>query len=238
MEEADGKELVADLNLREPVPWKITDVAIATVLVFLGFFILLILLWLAFEVTGIEDEAILTPWVAAVLGLLMLSAAWTFGVKRYNATWQALGLRRPQATRSFTMPWIALMGSLLFTGLYAATVSALGLEALEPPPIEEDLLGRGGIRALNSVIIAGWAPFAEEVFFRGFILAALVSPLGVVRAAVVGSTVFAAAHVDPGTLVPIFVTGLLLSWLYLRSRSIWPPLIAHMAQNLIAVSVV
>ena len=168
----------------------------------------------------------------------MLSAAWTFGVKRYNATWQALGLRRPQATRSFTMPWIALMGSLLFTGLYAATVSALGLEALEPPPIEEDLLGRGGIRALNSVIIAGWAPFAEEVFFRGFILAALVSPLGVVRAAVVGSAVFAAAHVDPGTLVPIFVTGLLLSWLYLRSRSIWPPLIAHMAQNLIAVSVV
>ncbi len=122
------------------------------------------------------------------------------------------------------MPWLALMGSLAFTGVYSAVVSALGVDALEPPPIEEDLLGHGGIRVLNSVVIAGWAPFAEEVFFRGFILAALVSPLGMVRAAVVGSAVFAAAHLTLGTMAPIFVTGLLLSWLYLRSRSIWPPL--------------
>ena len=136
------------------------------------------------------------------------------------------------------MPWLALMGSLAFTGVYSAVVSALGLDSLELPPIEEGLLGQGAIRVLNSVVIAGWAPFAEEVFFRGFILAALVPSLGMVRAAIVGSVVFAAAHLTLGTMVPIFVTGLLLSWLYLRSRSIWPPLVAHMAQNLIAVSVV
>jgi membrane protease YdiL (CAAX protease family) len=38
-------------------------------------------------------------------------------------------------------------------------------------------------------------------------------------------------------VIPLFVTGLLLSWLYLRTGSIWPPFAAHAAQNLLALAV-
>ena len=34
-----------------------------------------------------------------------------------------------------------------------------------------------------------------------------------------------------GVLIPAFVSGLLLSWLYVKTRSIVPPIIAHAAQN-------
>jgi membrane protease YdiL (CAAX protease family) len=55
---------------------------------------------------------------------------------------------------------------------------------------------------------------------------------------VVSSALFAAAHLSVGAAVPAFVSGMLLAWLYLRTRSIWPPVTAHALQNFIAVSVV
>ena len=39
-------------------------------------------------------------------------------------------------------------------------------------------------------------------------------------------------------MAPIFFAGLLLSWLYLKTGSIWPSFVAHALQNLIAVSMV
>ena len=50
------------------------------------------------------------------------------------------------------------------------------------------------------------------------------------------SAVFAAAHASLAVVLPLFVIGLLLSWLYLRTGSIWPPFAAHAAQNLLALA--
>ena len=53
---------------------------------------------------------------------------------------------------------------------------------------------------------------------------------------VVGSAaLFALAHVSPATVLPIFVAGALFAWAYRRTRSIWIPVSAHAAQNLLAV---
>ena len=93
-------------------------------------------------------------------------------------------------------------------------------------------------KVVTVIAIVAWGPFAEELFFRGFILAALIGPLGPLRAAAVSSALFAAAHVSIEAALPVFVTGMLLAWLYLRTRSIWPPVTAHALQNFIAVSVV
>ena len=233
------KEEVADNNGRQqPVPWKVSDAALATVSVFVGFLVTILLFGLVAGIADVEERTLLTPWFGGVLEGLMLAAAWAFGIRKYHTRWSTLGLRRPQARRSFVLPWVALLGSLGFAGTYAVIVSAIGLESLEPPDIPEDLLGEGTTRLLNSLVLVLWGPFSEEVFFRGFVLAALVPSLGAVRAAVVSSIVFAGAHLMLSALIPIFVTGLLLSWLYIRSRSIWPPMVAHVAQNLIAVSLV
>ncbi|MED5568055.1 MAG: CPBP family intramembrane glutamic endopeptidase, partial [Chloroflexota bacterium] len=39
-----------------------------------------------------------------------------------------------------------------------------------------------------------------------------------------------------GVLVPIFVTGMLLAWLYHRTGSLWPGIAAHAGLNALAVS--
>ena len=60
--------------------------------------------------------------------------------------------------------------------------------------------------------------------------------MGAPRAAVVSAAVFAVAHLQVGSMIPLFITGLVLAWLFLRTKSIWPPLMAHAAQNLLAIS--
>ena len=217
------------------VPWKPADVAMATASVFVGFFILLVVLRRATSIDGVEEWHLLTPWSAGAIEGVLLLAVWAFGVHKYRSGWRALGLKRPERPRALLLPWLALLGSLVFTGGYSVVVTAIGMGSLLPPSIPEEALGDGLPRLLNTLVIVAWGPFAEETFFRGFLLAGLVPALGTVRAAVVSSAIFAAAHLMLGMMVPIFVTGLLLSWLYLTTRSIWPPIAAHAAQNLIAV---
>lgn len=175
------------------------------------------------------------PAVIAVPHLLMLTAAWYLGIKRYRVPWSTLGFRYPAGRLALLLPWPALLGSLGFSGVYVAVITALGLDSLLPTGIDVDILGEG-VRRLVTVVMIGLAgPLIEELFFRGFVLTALAGRLGTLRAAAVTSAIFAAGHVDPGVMVPFFVSGMLLSWLFLRTRSIWPPFLAHATQNLLAL---
>ena len=220
-----------------PIPWSVADAALATALVFAGFFVVLVLFDRAVDVLAEEDHTFLVPWVLGLLEGLLLVAAWAFAVKKYGARWEVLGLRRP-AGRAVVMPVVALLGSLGFAGVYFAVVTALGLDSLGSSGLPEEVFGHGVTRLLNIVVVAGWAPFAEEVFFRGFLLAALLPSLGAVRAAALSSAVFAGAHMLPATMIPLFVTSLLLSWLYIKTRSVWPPIATHVAQNLLVASTI
>ncbi|MCH8206368.1 MAG: CPBP family intramembrane metalloprotease [Chloroflexi bacterium] len=218
-----------------PIPWSVADAALATALVFAGFLVVWVLLGRVVGVVAEEQRTLLVPWVLGALEGLMLVAVWAFAVHKYGARWQVLGLRRP-AGRAVVMPVVALLGSLGFAGVYFAIIAALGLDSFNSQGLPEDVFGHGATRLLNMVVVVGWAPFAEEVFFRGFLLAALLPSLGAVRAAALSSAVFAGAHMLPTAMIPLFVTSLLLSWLYVKTRSVWPPIATHVAQNLLVAS--
>jgi hypothetical protein len=97
----------------------------------------------------------------------------------------------------------------------------------------------GGIRVTGSVTVLAFAVltlvvgFAEETWFRGLILTALL-PLGILRAAVISAFFFAAPHLLNslgGTwdltftmvdTVAAFGLGLTFAALRLRTESIWP----------------
>ena len=219
-------------------PWRPGDAAKAIGLVLGGFFLVVLV---AYGVTGSvesDEGRSVAPWMIGLSQGLMLLAVWLFGIRKYGVPWRTAGLRRPAAGSNLGLPAAALVASLAFTTVYALTVSSLGLDVLVPKPLPADALGHGATRAINVLLILLLGPFAEELFFRGFVFTALIAPFGAVRAAVISSAVFALAHVSLGTMVPIFVTGLLMAWLYVRGRSVWLPAQAHAAQNLIALVVI
>ena len=219
------------------VPWNSRDALLATAAVAVaGLAVVVVLSWVRSGL-GPDVRALLTSTAFVLLPGLLVASVWVFGIRRYRAPWRALGLARPRARGALVLPWLALLASLGFGGVYVLVLTAAGLDSALPPAIPEGALGEGPYKIVNVAVIAFIGPLAEEMFFRGFLLAALVQSLGASRGAIAGSAVFALLHFDIAIMVPVFVSGLLLSWLYLRMRSIWPPLTAHVAQNLIVVAV-
>ena len=213
------------------VPWNVWDVVRAT-----GFVV-------AASAVAVAVLALLEPGPALTTAALvlphssLLAAVWIFGVRKHGTGWRAVGFAPPPRPRGLLLPWPVLLASLATGAVYVQVVSALGLDMLVPPSLPHELLGEGVVRLLSFAGVGLAGPLVEEVFFRGFLFAALIRPLGKVGAAVVASAVFSAAHASIPVVIPLFVTGLLLSWLYLRTGSIWPPFAAHAAQNLLALAV-
>ncbi len=219
------------------VPWSLKDVIIASVL----FFPIGVGGSLGLGFTLIRTGLVADKTLAAVLGsmllpIALLGAAWVFGARRHRVSLDLLGFRRASLTSVAWLPLVALSIGLSATAVYALLAQWLGIDILVPDQGLEEIAALDGLAILPTFAIVGLlAPFAEEVFFRGFLLAALVSVIGGLRGALASSAIFSVAHLNVGTLLPIFVMGMLLAWLYLRTGSIWPPILAHMAQNLLAL---
>ena len=187
---------------------------------------------------GEDSAALATLLILATIGAFVASV-WLIAVKWRGATWGMLGIRRGRASpaHGLGLAAAALAASVLATALYVAVVSALGLDLLLPAQDIDELLGNGIWRWLNFALLGVATPAAEELFFRGFLLAALLRAMPAAAAVAASAGVFAVVHLDIGALLPIFVTGALLGWLYMRTASILPPTLAHGAQNLLAMTV-
>ncbi len=87
---------------------------------------------------------------------------------------------------------------------------------------------------LTIIISSTLGPFAEEVFFRGF----LQKYLGVFIAALI----FAGLHFGFGSVTEIigaFTAGIILGyWVKYRSVSLWPAIAAHGFYNLVSILLV
>lgn len=223
------------------VPWRAIDVVLGAALVIGGSVLAIVAYVLAVQrLNGGGEQVTLSSWAGGLLvqGLMVL-AVWLFGVLKYRTSWATAGVREPEGRGSLVLPWLVLLLSLGFSAAYTQIVSALGLDSLVPEQVPRDVLGEGVYLLLTMAVIVLWVPFAEELFFRGFLLTALLRYFRMAWALVVSSAIFALGHISSlnsvGGVVPAFVSGLLLSWLFLKTRSIWPAYTAHMAQNLIAL---
>lgn len=229
--------MVRDSLCSPVVPWTIRDAIMGLGLVVLGTIFGLVVLSLLTLEFGSQDTEGFEILVLCILPMVMIVTVWMFAVKKYKASWQQLGFVRAQGTWDFVLPWVVFLASLTFGGLYSATMNSLDIKILVPEPAPASVFGEGSIKIIKILLIGGMGPFAEELFFRGFLLAALIGSWGTFRAVIVSSTIFAACHGVLAVAVPIFVTGMLFAWLYLKTRSIWPPFMAHAAQNVVAIAV-
>ena len=96
------------------------------------------------------------------------------------------------------------------------------------------------IAVLAVVMIVGLAPIAEELFFRGFVFAGLRTRWSLWPAAITSGLIFGLVHAPTGitTVVPLATLGIALCWLYNRTGSLWPCVIAHMINNGLALALV
>lgn len=87
------------------------------------------------------------------------------------------------------------------------------------------------------LVVCILAPLAEEVIFRGAVLRTMLEHWeGNKRwtAITISALLFALAHMNPAQMPHAFLLGLLIGWLYERSRSLIPCVVLHCANNTIA----
>jgi uncharacterized protein len=94
--------------------------------------------------------------------------------------------------------------------------------------------GPGGL-ILAILVVGVLAPFGEEVFFRGFVYRCFRARWGRVAGMVASAALFAAIHVHPVGLLPIFFIGCVLANLYERTGTLIAPITLHAVNNIAAV---
>ena len=81
------------------------------------------------------------------------------------------------------------------------------------------------------IVGAVFAPFVEEIFFRGFLFQGFRQKYGWQAGMLLSSAIFAAAHLDLVALIPTFILGNVLAYVYHRSNSVWPGITLHFLVN-------
>ena len=193
---------------------------------------------LPFDPSLDSDGALLAAQALFGLCLLAVPVAIASGWSRggLKAAWQRLGLRR---FASSALGWMLLV--LFVYYLFAGLFSSLVVQ-----PEQDDIsgdLGVGDDNILVAVIavllIVVLAPISEELFFRGFVFSGLRSRLTLWPAALIAGLIFGLPHAPTGitTVLPLAALGVALCWLYDRTGSLWPPMIAHFINNALALAI-
>jgi membrane protease YdiL (CAAX protease family) len=153
------------------------------------------------------------------------------------ASWM-LGLRPPQPGWGIAIVWIiaAYVTLIILGALWDLVVD------IPDPKVVEDL----GVTANDAAAIAGAAmicvaaPIAEELLFRGLLFPSLRGRLGTVGAALVTGLTFGSVHVvgSPVEALPLLaVFGVILCFVYVKTRSLLPCMIVHSINNVITYGV-
>jgi membrane protease YdiL (CAAX protease family) len=127
--------------------------------------------------------------------------------------------------------WFVVAGILVVQFLFS--LAAITLTELVAPWMDDSLAGVGQgnlVLALIGIVIL--PPVVEEITFRGILLERFAVKWRVGVAVIVSAVCFGILHADPmGAGMFGVVTGLL----YLRTGSLWPGIIIHFVNNLVAI---
>ena len=80
-------------------------------------------------------------------------------------------------------------------------------------------------------------PAVEELLFRGLLYRSIKRSLSPLIAAIISATLFGLAHMEPDTMPQLIIIGLILTYVYEKSGSIYVPIALHATNNFISVMV-
>ena len=146
-----------------------------------------------------------------------------------------LRLKLPRVKELALIPFIAVPATIL------VAIIAQGINAIYPFP-ENYLENLGKLFEMNlpvwgSFLVVAVAPgVCEELLFRG-LFPRFFEKYGTKINIIVTGLLFAAFHLDPFRFVPVFLLGMLLAYLTLRSGSIVNSMISHTINNGLALVV-
>jgi membrane protease YdiL (CAAX protease family) len=182
----------------------------------------------------------LTPGVLVLsivaLDLSLLGVVYYRIIRPGVLTWEQLGLTSIRLADRIRIG--------IFGGVAVVAVSAVieqVLNALGVSQTQVEMFGEVKTATLSQFVgvllaVAVVAPICEEIFFRGYVFTAIQRTRGLPLAFASSSVLFAVSHLNLQAFLPILVIGIGLCFLYWRTTSLVPSIVAHMLNNAVALS--
>ncbi|MFC5526714.1 CPBP family intramembrane glutamic endopeptidase [Rhodanobacter ginsengisoli] len=184
------------------------------------------------------------------LGLTVFTIVWL-----RDATWESLGVRRPNLSIPSILVAVAtayivlhfLIGPVSLS-LWKYCLSFFGINLTQGygdvDPLQWEVwslrqaAGQIGVwgAALFVFCVGVLVPVFEELFFRGLILTALLERTSAWGALVSQAFLFAALHIDFIRLPYLIALGLILGYLVKRTSSLVPAVLLHILVNVISLT--
>jgi membrane protease YdiL (CAAX protease family) len=166
----------------------------------------------------------------------LLLVSWLFVFRpRALVGWPSWAGPDPLGAIRSGLAWgvLAWVGATAASAAMVWVLDAMGLPA-DTQAAEQALLVVDPWLAVLAIVVL--APIAEELFFRGVVYNAWLREGGP-RYALIGSAVlFAVIHLSLVAVVPIFLLGLALAWVYRRTANLLAPIVMHATVNGISVA--
>jgi membrane protease YdiL (CAAX protease family) len=181
----------------------------------------------------------------AVIVTLLASAALIF--RQAHRWWPALWSQSELPGFGFTPSKpVAIYLVAIVLGIMMPFVGGLLTQWLaQGHQVSQDIKQLGAnasllVRLPLALLVVSVGPMVEELLFRGVLLSAVARHVGHGWAVALTALLFACVHLpDLGflwyALPNLALLGLILGWLRVQSGSIWPSVIAHGMNNLLAV---
>lgn len=172
--------------------------------------------------------------------VILFFPLWIFVVSKYSADLKDFAFQ--------PVSWKSLLKTVIFcyiVYLIVSTTTSLLLTALDLklPGYEgqQSYLPLFGNNTFGFVVgfifISTIAPFLEELLFRGFVYRVFTKTWAPWLGSILTAILFALAHMQLETFLPLVLLGLLLNYSYRKTGSVWTSMALHSLNNVIAFSV-
>jgi len=223
---------ILNSRLDEHVPWKISDVIYAYVLIFVVSLIFVgIFLYVSLDI----NIGFFTALLQIAISFATLGIVYSIVTIKYQVPFkEAFGIYFHKTPYFFKQGIIAAMAIFFITTLLSLLFSKYGGAVKQNP---YSFMSEDKIRAIIFLAIF-IAPVIEEIFFRGFMQPALVKTLGAFPGIVITALIFGVSHSQyldySVALVAVTTIGLVLGITKYYTGSIVPGIFAHLFNNMLA----
>jgi membrane protease YdiL (CAAX protease family)/predicted RNA-binding Zn-ribbon protein involved in translation (DUF1610 family) len=211
------------------IPWSIGDVFKT-----LGFS-LLIVYPLVFAVSYISGLGYISELIPIILSIFMNHLLILYFMLHYirkrGGSLKDIGL-------NFVNPRLFALGTIAGVGVLALNIfiNILLNPIIGSSPIQEDFLNLSnyGLYLVFAVFGSIIVPIIEEMYFRGFSYQAFKKRWGRNWGMLINGIFFATIHLDPWVFIPTLIIGVLLAYIFEKTKSLPLVIIAHAINNSIA----
>ncbi len=176
--------------------------------------------------SGVTEEVSQNLWLKLGSYIIPMAAVILLGTAKKRRSEQATKTLHfmPVKTTIFPVLFLLTLALLFITEAIANLIPM--------PEFVQNLFNSAFSMDIPTLLLIVFiAPVMEEFLFRGIFLDGFLQVYSPAKAIIWSAILFGVVHMNPWQFIAGFGAGLLLGWVYWKTRSLWPCIFIHVVNN-------